>query len=323
MSKDVLELRTEGGARASIAVSRGLNCFALRLSAPGGTSVDVVEAEPGFGTGEGKATRNGVPILFPWPNRIRAARYRWDGRDYDLSDAPIGFDSAGNAAHGFCVDRQWRVVESGADFVVGQWQISRDAPELAEFWPGDGIITVEYRLKDSSLTMDIAVRNPSPEPFPFGFGTHAYFKLPLADGSDAGACTVSAPAASQWQLEASLPTGKIDQVGEDADLRGAPAAGALSLDHALTDLAAHRGMIATTVEDPSGVRLTQRFDASFKTLVAFTPPWSSSVCLEPYTCMTDAINLEARGIDSGLIVLAPGRGIPRGDRPLGRRRVAL
>jgi hypothetical protein len=30
------------------------------------------------------------------------------------------------------------------------------------------------------------------------------------------------------------------------------------------------------------------------------------VSIEPYTCATDALNLQARGIDAGLLRLAPG-----------------
>ena len=45
---------------------------------------------------------------------------------------------------------------------------------------------------------------------------------------------------------------------------------------------------------------------AFRELVAFTPPHRQAVCLEPYTCTTDAINLQQRGINAGLRVLAPG-----------------
>jgi aldose 1-epimerase len=45
---------------------------------------------------------------------------------------------------------------------------------------------------------------------------------------------------------------------------------------------------------------------AFRELVAFTPPHRHAVCLEPYTCATDAINLQAQGIDAGLRVLQPG-----------------
>ena len=38
----------------------------------------------------------------------------------------------------------------------------------------------------------------------------------------------------------------------------------------------------------------------------FTPPHREAVCLEPYTCITDAINLHQQGKDAGLLVLSPG-----------------
>ena len=38
----------------------------------------------------------------------------------------------------------------------------------------------------------------------------------------------------------------------------------------------------------------------------FTPPHRQAFCVEPYTCVTDAVNLQQRGIDAGWRVLAPG-----------------
>ena len=46
-------------------------------------------------------------------------------------------------------------------------------------------------------------------------------------------------------------------------------------------------------------------DAQFRELVIYTPPGRDTICFEPYTCPTDAINLEARDIPAGVIVLAP------------------
>ena len=44
----------------------------------------------------------------------------------------------------------------------------------------------------------------------------------------------------------------------------------------------------------------------FREIVAFTPPNRAAVCIEPYTCPTDAINLNSRGIDCGWRTLGPG-----------------
>jgi aldose 1-epimerase len=46
---------------------------------------------------------------------------------------------------------------------------------------------------------------------------------------------------------------------------------------------------------------------AFRELVLFTPPHRQAVALEPYTCATDAINLQQRGSDAGLQVLQPGQ----------------
>lgn len=48
------------------------------------------------------------------------------------------------------------------------------------------------------------------------------------------------------------------------------------------------------------------WDPSFRDLVIFTPPHRQAVCLEPYTCVTDAINLHGRGVETGLMILPPG-----------------
>ena len=41
-------------------------------------------------------------------------------------------------------------------------------------------------------------------------------------------------------------------------------------------------------------------------LVAFTPPHRQAVCLEPYTCVSDAAHLQEQGIDAGWLSLPPG-----------------
>jgi aldose 1-epimerase len=41
-------------------------------------------------------------------------------------------------------------------------------------------------------------------------------------------------------------------------------------------------------------------------LVVFTPPHRQAFCVEPYTCTTDAVNLQQRGVDAGWLTLPPG-----------------
>jgi aldose 1-epimerase len=44
----------------------------------------------------------------------------------------------------------------------------------------------------------------------------------------------------------------------------------------------------------------------FRESVLFIPVHRQAICVEPYTCATDAINLREKNIDAGLRQLAPG-----------------
>ena len=59
---------------------------------------------------------------------------------------------------------------------------------------------------------------------------------------------------------------------------------------------------------PAGteVQITQSLGTDFRELVVFTPPHGRSVCLEPYTCVTDAANLAQQTSDTGWRELPPG-----------------
>ncbi len=52
--------------------------------------------------------------------------------------------------------------------------------------------------------------------------------------------------------------------------------------------------------------LRVRASPDFRDVVVFTPVHRQAFCIEPYTCITDAINLQARGVDAGLLTLPPG-----------------
>ena len=45
---------------------------------------------------------------------------------------------------------------------------------------------------------------------------------------------------------------------------------------------------------------------SFREMVVFNPAHRQAFCIEPYTCTTDAANLQAKGLDAGWLVLQPG-----------------
>ncbi|GAB5440686.1 MAG: aldose 1-epimerase family protein [Fuerstiella sp.] len=295
------------GSHAKIAVDLGFNCFELTVKHDG-RDVAVLHAADGFADGGQPPSHSGIPLLFPYPNRIRSGRYSWEGKDYHLPESLVAYEGAGNAIHGFCLDRPWRIVDQSDASVTAEFQISKDAPERLELWPTDGIIRIRYSLNGATLRAEIEVSNPTDTALPWGFGTHAYFKLPLSESSNPEQCTVYAPAGRRWELDQCLPTGRVVQPPENADLRNAPAFGGLKLDDVYTVVEADDGVVECRIADPAaGLHTVQRCNDSFREIVAFTPPWATAVCLEPYTCTTDAINLQRQGVDAGWQVLPPGQ----------------
>lgn len=303
----VVEIKdAQSGACARIAVTTGFNCFDFNAQVKGQT-VPILFAADGFEAGEQPPSHSGIPILFPYPNRIRAGRYSWNGSEYELPESLVAYDGAGNAIHGFCLDVPWRVTEQTANSVTGEYQISLDTPDRLPLWPTDGRISICYSVKGSCLRADIEVSNPTDEPLPWGFGTHAYFRLPLLDSSGSEDCTIYAPVANKWELKDCLPTGRLLPPSDSEQLSTEPSFGGLKLDDVYTSVQPEDGIVTCRMRDnKSGIQVVQRSDDSFREIVAFTPPWASAVCLEPYTCTTDAINLQQQGIDAGWRVLKSG-----------------
>jgi aldose 1-epimerase len=52
--------------------------------------------------------------------------------------------------------------------------------------------------------------------------------------------------------------------------------------------------------------MTQRFDGVFRECVVYTPPHREAICIEPYTCVPGALELDRRGIAAGLRMVPPG-----------------
>jgi len=305
----VLE-ETAGAARAEVWPACGFNCYRWRIRR-GEVELDLLYADPRFFRGA-RPTGSGVPILFPFPNRIRDGRFTWDGKDYQL---PKNDHEHVNAIHGFVFDRPWHVVDRGADemsaWVTGEFRGSADAANLAGYWPADYRVRVTYRLTATRLDIKAEVNNPDSRPLPFGLGYHPYFRMPLVPNSTAAECTVQGHAREVWELHQFLPTG-VRRVPEGPfDLAAPRSCEVLRLDDVYTGLegtlvAEGLRLLGTLRQPPYGVSMRLLAAPAFRELVLYTPGHRQAVCLEPYTCPTDAVNLQQRGLDTGWRVLQPG-----------------
>ena len=290
------------GSKADILVGFGFNCYRF-IAMVDGRPVDALWSAPGFETGNEKPSHSGIPLLFPYPGRLRGQSLVFDGKTYPLE----GNDGRGNAIHGFCLNRPWKVVEKSADRVVGEFHASQVDPAILKHWPADFIISVSYELTGSTLASRIVVTNPGDKPLPYGFGSHPYFRVPLGAGGSAAQCRVTVPAKSYWELVDMLPSGKKLPASGSHGLATGLAFPDTKLDDVFTDVefTDHRAT-ASIADAGSGRTLEIAFDDRFTQCVVYNPPHREAICIEPYTCLPDQFTMTERGIIPAPQTLAPG-----------------
>lgn len=288
---EVLSLIEADVSLAQVVPQLGNNCFRFKV---GESILEPVEFEEFIK----RPTSFGIPILFPFPNRIRDGAFEFRGTHYKV-DPP---------RHGFVRDKAWKVSDYGASDEKGAWITSSidatDYPDqmLAQF-PFPFYLEVTYRLFNSVLVMETAFENRGDKDMPAGFGIHPYFRKPESG-------TIQVPARKRWELADSLPIGSIIDVEGDYDLRQPKSLEGLELDDIFTDVVSTaEGITRCSLGDSQQqTQTTVEFDASqFPNIVVYTPPAPRrAICIEPNTCPTDGFNLHSRGIDSNIIILRPG-----------------
>ncbi len=294
-------LRDEAtGSEAAILASLGMNCYKLLMQV-GGKSVDVLWSHPDFHTGTIRASSSGIPLLFPFPGRIAAGKFSWNGREYQLPA-----ENKGNAIHGFCHTRPWEVVEQSTSHVKARFQAFKSDPSLRQLWPADFQLEATYRLTSSGLEMDYVATNVDSQPLPCGLGTHPYFRVPQG-GASASDCIIKIPAAKKWELIDMIPSGRVIDLENASTLAAGQSFGAMQYDDVLTDLAMPGGEFESEIFDPGSKISTKiRFGSPFRECVVYTPPHREAICIEPYSCVPGAIYLATSQNNSGLIILPPG-----------------
>ncbi len=292
----------ESGATASIAPSLGFNCFSFAVQQDG-KPVEVLWQDPQFRAGTTRASRSGIPILFPFAGRIRNGHYRYQGREYQLEkNDPQGV----NAIHGFVFTRPWRVVEQSAVSVTGEFQASIDDPAILSQWPCDFRIRATYSVRNSQLRCNYEVHNPGENLLPWWFGTHPYFRLALNAGKPEQA-VVRFTAPQQWELENLLPTGTVRDITSSNEYADGFLVGNREFDHVFTGLNIEsKPWVGSVTDTISEMETSIQFGNPFRECVVFIPPHREAICLEPYSGVPNAFELAENGIATGLAELAPG-----------------
>ena len=296
------------GNSATIAIELGFNCYSWQVHFADGLR-DLLWAELGFDTGKKRPSGSGIPLLFPFPGRIGNAQFTYDGKSYSLPHD----DARPHALHGFVFDRPWRVMEQSETKVSGTFHAAVDDDAILDHWPSDFSVEATYELLGNELRFQATFTNRGETPLPWGFGTHAYFRLPLAEGSNTADTHLQVPVDAEWLMDDMIPTGELAELPPDLVLATGLALGDRQFDTPYRLIATDADVQTVLSDSSSGRRVVQSFNGTdFPHAVVYTPGHREAICIEPYSCVPDPFRLEANGIASGLRTLGPGRSYETG-----------
>ena len=241
---------------------------------------------------DGKTT--GVPLLYPWANRLADFDYKVAGKTIALprDGSRVALDARGLPIHGAIAGHMaWNVVSPvarGDSALTAQMTWSDAQPELFELFPFQHDVEYALTVGAHRLDLSITVRATGSDPVPLAFGFHPYLTLP---GIPREQWTIELPAMRRLILDE-------QQIPRE---RGEPLQGGrFTLATRTFDDGFEAVSPTARFAADAGRRLEVLFLDGYSCAQVFAPPGSQFICFEPMTAPANALRS-----GQGLRLLAP------------------
>jgi galactose mutarotase-like enzyme len=222
----------------------------------------------------------GIPILYPWANRLGGNSYTVDDKVVTLTPGASGVrtDPNGLPIHGMLAAYSgWRVTTETADELIAEVDFAADPGLLAGF-PFPHLLVVRVALADRTLSVHTTVAATGDTAVPLCFGFHPYLRLPEVPRAQ---WTIETPAMRHLGVDDhGLPTGETSAQPATSELLG---------DKAFDDGYDQLADGAVFAVSAGARRIEVSFDYGFPAAQIFAPPAEDLVCFEPMAAPTDAL----------------------------------
>jgi aldose 1-epimerase len=287
MSVDTKEIVSwDGTTAASFAPSAGMVCSSLRHHGE-----ELLDLGRGLDAYAERGKTMGIPLLYPWANRLARFSYDAAGRQVTLSEDPrqLPHDSNGLPIHGLIPSLMgWETAAQGDTLTARlQW----DSEQLLALYPYRHEVELQATITPGVLTITMLVRAVGEDNVPVSFGFHPYLRLPSSLREDT---TVTLPACERLLLdEQSIPTGEREALGPTT----------FELAHTSWDdgLRVSESPARFTSRGRDGHGVTLELLHGYPYAQVYAPPGRDYICFEPMTAPANALRS-----GEGLSVLSPG-----------------
>jgi aldose 1-epimerase len=222
----------------------------------------------------------GIPLLYPWANRLSAKTYDVDGETVALAADAYGvrLDPNGLPIHGLLAAYSgWRAQQVSGQKLIAELDFGAH-DELMSSFPFPHLIEIAVELADQTLTVRTTITPTSDKAVPLVYGYHPYLQLP----------GVPRP---QWQIE--MPTMRhliVDDTGIPTGATADSQASAEPLADKVFDDGFDRvDQGAVFAVSGGGRRLAVCFESGYPAAQVFAPAGEQVICFEPMAAPTDAL----------------------------------
>jgi aldose 1-epimerase len=278
---------TAGALEAAFAPGLGMAGVSLRHE-----GVELLDRRAGLRAYARTGAVMGIPLLYPWANRLAGHGYSLDGRAVALPPGPplVHCEEHGLPIHGLLnASRHWRVTTHGATQLHARLDFAAH-PELLAAFPFPHVLDLDAALSPDALTIATTVRPSADAAVPIAFGFHPYLRLPGVPRE-------------RWQV--TLPPRRHLTLDERAIPIGAgerhPATRFQLADRGFDDGYDSLAAGAAFSVAGGGRRLTVALESGYPAGQVFTPSGAQFICFEPMTAPTNALRSGA-----GLRRVQPG-----------------
>lgn len=222
----------------------------------------------------------GIPILYPWANRLGANTYTAENVTVTLTPGEHGVraDPNGLPIHGVLAAYPgWKVTANSDNELTAEVNFGAE-PELLASFPYPHLLAVSVLLADRTLTVRTTVTATGDTAVPLCFGFHPYLRVPEAAR---GEWLIEMPALRHLSLdERGLPNGETAAQPPGSELLG---------DKAFDDAYDQIEDGAVFAVSGGERRMEVRFEQGYSATQIFAPPAEDLICFEPMTAPTDAL----------------------------------
>ncbi|MBB3604943.1 galactose mutarotase-like enzyme [Mycolicibacterium sp. BK556] len=260
---------------ATYVPSAGMICTSLAEA-----GVEYLGQRRGLAAYLSDAKTMGIPILYPWANRLSANGYGVDGGSVTLTAGVGGVHSEnhGLPIHGvLSAYPGWAVTEQSENRLTAELDFGSKPGLLASF-PFPHVLTLDVTLADRTLAVTTTVAATTEVSVPLCYGFHPYFVLPGVPRSE---WVLQTPRLRHLSVdERGIPTGLTDEWPAYSDKLGDK-----TFDDGFDEVPP--GAVFTLTGGDRHIDVV--YDQGYPAAQIYAPASDDLVAIEPMTAPTNAL----------------------------------